>query len=538
MTAPTPLQAYVEANAAFWDAHVPPSSGGGTILVDLMHDNQWYLRWNLLTAKYLQMIHGGSIWGLLHHWQTPLLEYDPNINRDLAVSFGVDRVLDLDERRRALEASPGPQEQRKMAAFEAQLSQLEGLEHTALRQALLALAPDGDPDFGWLAYDTHLRSKRMATVHRWDESSQAAFIDLYWWKLLCQRMADTQRFSRCVVGHIEYAPYAFFAQAAIEAGGEAYFLWPLVPGTLRVFRDRESLRLNRDANFVDFYESQIASKIAVDAPQVQRFWQGFRSRFAATRAYQRDNQRSSAQFDRATFLGSLGLDPNKRSVCLLSQALSDAVHANGPMIFDDFGDWIVRSVDHAAMSGNFNLMVKIHPRDRVYSRDGFVADLVRQYDHAPNISILTRTVENAEIIAHCDAVSTVHGTPGYEFTMMGAHSILAGAARYSGLGVCAEPATRDDYFEALGRVSPTAGEREDAQRKALVFAFAEFCVMRAPTLFVRRDKVRVKASDRFWREEALVVSTTTIEDDPFYHCVLQMAHGDHVHLCRHVHLGG
>lgn len=527
----THLDKFAEANANFWATQAYPKAEGKTIFVDIMHDNQWYVRWNLQTAKYLQKIYGGRIVALQHHWETPTVSYDAELNAVLAASYGVDEIIDLDMRLETLKSHLTVEEQAMLDEFDVQLLYLKGLEGGTLRQALQTMEGGGNPDFGWLAYDTYIRTKRISTIYKLDDEIIEAYRSYLLWLLLVRRLASNRNLFRCVLGHIEYAPYAFFAHEAIDAGGEAYFMWPLVPGTLRAFRDRASLRQNRDANYVDFFKKEIIDNIRPDHPRVEEFWRGFREKFAATRSYQRDNQQDESALSREEFLAIYELQ-DVRTVCLMSQALSDAVHSNGPMVFDDFGRWIWETFERCENRDDVNVLVKVHPRDRVYSRDQFIPDLIRRFDSAKNLRVLPRTVENSDIVANCDAIVTVHGTPGYELPLLGAESIIAGQSRYSGLGICNEPKTKEEYFDAITGVRPQPLSKEEARERALLFAFAEFTVFKSPCLFIRTDKVRMPANSPFWLEERQRVLTMNVEDDPYFWAMLDLCRNRRTHLLR------
>ena len=522
---------FYNANSAFWEGQ-KSSAGEGTIFVDIMHDNQWYLRWNLLVAKYIQKLYGGRIVAVQHHWETPTMAYDAELNMAIAASYCVDEIVDLDQDVHLLRRNLTETEEAALESFTEQFTHLSELEGGELRQALLSLEGAGNPDFGWLTYDTFIRSRQVATIETWSSELERTLTQSFYWQLLVQRYAETYRMKFAVLGHVEYAPYAYFAQQAIDAGGQAFFMWPLVSGTLRIFRDRASLRQNRSVDFIESFQETILGAVALNHPKLEQFWDTFRVKFAANRAYKKDNLNDAASLSREEFLGAYGLNPNIRSVCLMSQALSDAVHANGPMVFDDFGQWILRTLEMCADRDDINLLVKVHPRDRVYSRDKFMADLIRKFDSATNLAILPRTVENADIVQNCDAVSTVHGTPGYELPLQGARAIIAGQSRYSGLGIAEQPTTEGEYLDSLLGKFDRNFDDASAKSAALMFAATEFNVFRCPSLFIRTDKVRVPPNAPFWREEAVSVSTLNVEDDPFFWALKDMCEMNRTHMLR------
>ena len=143
-----------------------------------------------------------------------------------------------------------------------------------------------------------------------------------------------------------------------------------------------------------------------------------------------------------------------------------------------------------------------------------------------------RIVENADIVQNCDAVSTVHGTPGYELPLQGARAIIAGQSRYSGLGIAEQPTTEGEYLDSLLGKFDRNFDDASAKSAALMFAATEFNVFRCPSLFIRTDKVRVPPNAPFWREEAVSVSTLNVEDDPFFWALKDMCEMNRTHMLR------
>ena len=166
-----------------------------------------------------------------------------------------------------------------------------------------------------------------------------------------------------------------------------------------------------------------------------------------------------------TFCHDVGLDPQKPCVFVMLHALTDDPHVHEQVIFDDFYDWLMQTLETAREVTEVNWVFKEHPLIGLYPDDIDRVGLFRIL----NCEHIIYLDENASFdsaslphIAH--AIVTCAGTAALEYTAQGVPGILAGRNHYAGHGLCEEPESLEEYTAALQSIQAIA--RPDAQRQA------------------------------------------------------------------------
>jgi hypothetical protein len=193
-----------------------------------------------------------------------------------------------------------------------------------------------------------------------------------------------------------------------------------------------------------------------------------------TRAY---GQRKKVYGSKAEFAGEFGLSAGKPFVFVMLHAFNDHPHSHfGRMLFKDYYDWFIKTLDFAKSKSDVNWVFKEHPTAALYPTND--VSLPDCFKRCPNhIIFLDRasSFNSRSLLNLADAVVTVLGTAGMEFAAIGAiPSILAGATHYSSFGFTIEPDSLEDYFKTLGDIENigrlTRGQQDMARR---VFLYIE-----------------------------------------------------------------
>jgi hypothetical protein len=143
-------------------------------------------------------------------------------------------------------------------------------------------------------------------------------------------------------------------------------------------------------------------------------------------------------YDRRTLSGALGIDINEHIVFIVAHVCADAPHASSMMLHADYYHWLVSTLDIAVRSVGVTWVVKPHPSSAIYGEMGLVEKLVEQR-RSPRLRLCPPDF-NVESIRFCaDALVTVYGTAGLEFSCLGIPVVLAGRAFYSGFEFTHEP---------------------------------------------------------------------------------------------------
>jgi hypothetical protein len=505
------FSAFLKENIAFWREHTGcPCDPERRIYVDLCHDNPAYLLTNLWIAKYLQKIKRGRVIGLASGWLKPCPHYAFEKVKKLADSFLVDEVVDLDR----LDDDSGPM----TVSF---VRKVEGLTGASLRQAVLSFEEKAEPNLGWILYDTWLRQERCGTFETVDPGLISCATMVFKARHSVAAAMRGGKAVAAIVGHYHYSPYAWIALEAVRQNAPVFFQSLLLPVSIRRFATEADFRRGRPANFLPAYEALVAQKVRPETLD------SFKRRMYDIQRGVRQFFRPIANADRIQsrymVLRDLDLDPQKPIVCLFVPALSGPAHCFGPLMFDDNGDWLKKSLDIAVETPSINFLVKSHPQNAVYDSNDFVGRCEAEYGHRPNIHFLKPDLSLNQVAALCDVAVTVSGTPGYEMGTRGVPCIAAGPNRYSDLGFAIEPATYAEYKSYLQR--PEVIKIDATQWKnAVLFMYFETAAGRSQAIFI--PDVRSCGTPVFWRDAEGNLRSKFPEEDALFRNLRLMVERD------------
>jgi hypothetical protein len=159
---------------------------------------------------------------------------------------------------------------------------------------------------------------------------------------------------------------------------------------------------------------------------------------------------------RSEFASAYGLDAAKKNVFIMLHAFTDYPHShfNG-MLFKDYLDWFLQTLEFASQDKSVNWIIKQHPSSKFYPvTDLDLDELKRQYSSNTLIFMLQDANCDSRSISHVgDAIVTCAGTAGFEFSALnGIPSITAGDNPYADSGFAIYPQSRQEYFDVLSNV--------------------------------------------------------------------------------------
>lgn len=507
-------------NTAFSDALVAYSKfwkkknnlNSDSVIVDVMHDNMEYVTYNLTAAKYISELNGDlKIHALAKNWETPFNDYQFEINSYLSEAFYCDSITSLDS---VLTDNICDSDKRTISKLEEFLSEEKSFnirnyifsneEHDRETHALLRIA-----------YDHFIRDKLLATKTEICREFIDSVITCASYRSISKNIVESMSVKYAVLGHVEYSPYYFIAEQVINAGGTVFFHWPLVFGSVRIIDSIDGLNRVKNERFVESYKNEYEGNIAAFEDSVREYSEGLIARLTASRNYA-DFDGYSSSLTKAEFLESAGVtEPRNRTIVLLSHALSDAVHANGPMLFEDFGHWLESTLDCFVGDEDVNILVKVHPKDITYETSGFIAYISEKYKDYANFGVLSKYVNNRIVAEHADVISTVQGTPGYEMLIAGVATEIAGEARYSGIDVVDNYATQKEYFDSL-KISALSGNLDDKKVKnSIHYAFFENVYTKVLTNY-SAPLAQFSDNNIAWKNLCERLKSTLKHQDPLY----------------------
>jgi hypothetical protein len=171
-------------------------------------------------------------------------------------------------------------------------------------------------------------------------------------------------------------------------------------------------------------------------------------------------------YTRADLGQALGLNCAEKIVFILAHVFSDAPHLSSAMLHADYFQWLASTLNVCAKSKNVQWVIKPHPSSVIYGENGLVEKMVADIK-SNNIHICPADLNTKSLSLCADALVTVHGTAGLEYSCLGIPAVLAGQPFYSGFGFTIEPDSIEDYEERLLNIHDVGRLSDDQIRAAL-----------------------------------------------------------------------
>ncbi|MDO8343836.1 MAG: hypothetical protein Q7T48_11580 [Cellvibrio sp.] len=179
---------------------------------------------------------------------------------------------------------------------------------------------------------------------------------------------------------------------------------------------------------------------------------------------------------RAEFAFDYGLDAANKNVFIMLHAFTDYPHShfNG-MLFKDFLDWFLRTLEFVSQEKSVNWIIKQHPSSHFYPVEDFDPDeLKRKYSSSTLVFMPQGADFDSRSICHVgDAIVTCLGSAGFEFSALcGVPTVTASDNPYSDAGFAINPRSKQEYFDVLRNirmVDRLAGETLQRARATFMF---------------------------------------------------------------------
>lgn len=164
------------------------------------------------------------------------------------------------------------------------------------------------------------------------------------------------------------------------------------------------------------------------------------------------------------------VDKNKKNIVVMSHAFSDAPHVGEGLLFNDYYDFLVKTLIHLNENKEVNTFVKAHPSSYMWNEKGAVEELLEKYQ-LDNIYILPNNLNTNSIVNFADYIVTAKGTAGLEFSCLGIPAVTAGKGYYYGFGITKEPDTVEEYYSILDSITKIDKLDDETINRALVLLY-------------------------------------------------------------------
>jgi hypothetical protein len=322
--------------------------------------------------------------------------------------------------------------------------------------------------------------------------------------------------------HLPYVWRGMTSRIAVANGCEVYGIWG-GKGIIRQYQSPDQANEHWNRFDLDFFEC-ILDEHREQA--IERAHRTLADRFGITPA--ETSVGNSVEVTRSTtdLLAEHSLPAENPTALILPKIFIENLRYEP--LFQDHLVWFRELVRLAANHDDVNWVIKPHPNREFYAETSKqnVFDEVDSIvgDRDTTVRILPDETEIPDIVDTVDAVTTVDGTGGIEYSCFGIPAVLAGTSGYSHLGFTHNPDTRDRYLDALANVGELSPLDETKRTRAKVACYLHLDLIWG-TLPEHEDEVDSEY-DRVMRFLQRANST----EDPFYRNVKRFVRDDHRQL--------
>ncbi|HWA70588.1 MAG TPA: hypothetical protein VG821_12235 [Rhizomicrobium sp.] len=238
--------------------------------------------------------------------------------------------------------------------------------------------------------------------------------------------------------------------------------------------------------------------------------QNFRDRYGDKWGLSARNQPNTRIVPVAEARAALGVPEGRKIAVAYSHILYDTLFFNGEDIFQNYADWLVRTVKAACANPAIDWFIKVHPSnlwrgELEYYHGGKYEEVRLIEEHIgvlpPHVRLVYPDTPFSPYtwLELADVGITVRGTSGIELGALGKTVVTAGTGRYESAGFSINPQTVEEYLDVLAALPDIPAPDAEQRRRGLLFAYATFCMKPFTLDFLvpvtRTGKKRIFSSD-------------------------------------------
>ena len=308
---------------------------------------------------------------------------------------------------------------------------------------------------GDLIYDDILKQNGLRTIEQIDRRALRAIARAYFFYLQYEAIFTERPYLFYVSTHSAYSEYGILCRVALKHGVKVIETTDIQMSAYRdisksTYHDgmREAILGNLEGSNDELLLEQAASSL--------------RKRLNA-QIKQLDAQKAfrGHLYTRAALTESLGVPATRKIAFILAHVFCDSPHISSRMLYADYFRWLAGTLAICATIPTVTWIVKPHPSSDLYGEMGAVEKMIADLQ-APNVHLCPADLNTGSLEQCADALITVHGTAGLEFSGVGVPVVLAGRPFYSGFGFTMDPESLGEYeaiLRGLDAISPLSVEQ-------------------------------------------------------------------------------
>lgn len=140
---------------------------------------------------------------------------------------------------------------------------------------------------------------------------------------------------------------------------------------------------------------------------------------------------------------------DKRKIIIFSHCFFDEPHRYRRMLFDDFFDFIIKTVNYLKDKENLEIYIKPHPNGLPGNEIVF-KKIKEEFLNINNLFFIDKQISNNDIVkSNPNLAITVHGTVSHELAYNKITTINAGDNPHVNYDFNLNPTTQDEYFDMI-----------------------------------------------------------------------------------------
>jgi hypothetical protein len=212
-------------------------------------------------------------------------------------------------------------------------------------------------------------------------------------------------------------------------------------------------------------------------------------------------------FERGSFNQDFGLNPKLKNIFVMLHAFTDYPHSHFDwMLFNDYFDWFIQTLEFAKMNPHVNWIFKQHPANKLYPTKDVSYEKI--FSVCPKNVIYIdeeNNIDTRSLVHVADLIITCLGSAGYELPAMGGiPSMTAGENPYYNVGFVIEPKTQAEYFSILKNANSIERlGKEKIKRARAAYLFMNYLSkvdFSAVPIIVNEDLHRKDIDTWFWHK--------------------------------------
>lgn len=320
---------------------------------------------------------------------------------------------------------------------------------------------------GDLIYDDVIRERetRSKTIESINRDVKRCIVRSLFYYLQYKLLFKKRSYSYYISTHSAYSEYGLLCRVALMSGVK------VIETTDIQMSFYDKISNNQLPTYHDGIRNSISTSLNGDHAKLDRLHVAA-SESLHLRLDSKINQIDAQKaycgrvYTKAEFRQELGIKQEQKIVFVLAHVFADSPHLSSAMLHADYYQWLASTLDVCARSTDVSWIIKPHPSSFLYGEDGLVETMVANLE-ASNVFICPADLNTKSLSLCADALVTVHGTAGLEFSCLGIPVVLAGKPFYYGFGFTIEPSSREDYERQLLEIADIAPLTENQVKKAL-----------------------------------------------------------------------